>query len=690
MDSSDESDSITIVGDAFQENNIAVVINDSNGNRMSSTANNSLPYKCKLCGRIYDLLEQVKNHYESIHIADKAVMCKLEADELYDYNHTPLSDESGDDNQVDDPCTSDSFESCVDGSTVSSFPDESSSNNFHDTSPSDVKTAENDFGIDQISKLKNCVKKRKPGRPKGSTINKQSKGKLPSRRPLIVKKVVTEVRKELVPVSKINDWYTNHYPLRTPYYPQIGDHIDVSISAYKNFEDQLTKNCPYLEKQKFPADVAKLHQITATVCDIKFTNRNYETASPFIIHMTLELIDRDETVDLWWCNIPMPDFVVLKKYNKSGDWLVGDRFRTLLNQAWWLGTITKYTASFAGNIQSWFHCFEVTYDTGDSELLSPWDLFKENTTRKPKKFNAGVPLYTDELHLLLYSPDEEEWPKCGRDAECQRITEGLKSVLVKVADLLRNIHSDTPYGMTLNVIIQRLENKWYRRIKSVHFDLKVMRKNIADSKLDHILKRKAGIVLQVIQQFIDQPDCRDILQILNKSLPHDDLSSNCDITSDTSIQKNASKCMKKKRHASETLSDSAAAEIHSESGEYSCIWRDDCLKLIADVCQEPFAKPFIEPVNLEDFPDYKNFITDPIDLKTMKHRLETGQYSRPEDMKKDIWQLISNSRHYNLKKNTPIYQFTTSLENYLNERMTVIIHDFLDTVRLEKKARRRV
>lgn len=56
---------------------------------------------------------------------------------------------------------------------------------------------------------------------------------------------------------------------------------------------------------------------------------------------------------------------------------------------------------------------------------------------------------------------------------------------------------------------------------------------------------------------------------------------------------------------------------------------------------------FIEPVDLNEVPDYSSVVTNPMDLSTMKEKLEAGQYPNLNTMEQDFDLMISNCLAYN-------------------------------------------
>lgn len=72
----------------------------------------------------------------------------------------------------------------------------------------------------------------------------------------------------------------------------------------------------------------------------------------------------------------------------------------------------------------------------------------------------------------------------------------------------------------------------------------------------------------------------------------------------------------------------------------------------------PFRQP-VDPVFL-GIPDYHTIIKRPMDLSTIKRKLDTGQYSDPWQYVDDVWLMFENAWLYN-KKNSKVYKYSTRL-----------------------------
>lgn len=52
----------------------------------------------------------------------------------------------------------------------------------------------------------------------------------------------------------------------------------------------------------------------------------------------------------------------------------GDRFRCIIDDAWWLGTVESQEPHLPEFQDSMFMCYRVLWDNGERERLSPWDM----------------------------------------------------------------------------------------------------------------------------------------------------------------------------------------------------------------------------------------------------------------------------------------------------------------------------
>ena len=54
--------------------------------------------------------------------------------------------------------------------------------------------------------------------------------------------------------------------------------------------------------------------------------------------------------------------------------VLGDRFRCIIDDAWWLGSVESIVPLNSENPDSKFMCYNVLWDNEERERLSPWDM----------------------------------------------------------------------------------------------------------------------------------------------------------------------------------------------------------------------------------------------------------------------------------------------------------------------------
>ncbi|CAB1443227.1 unnamed protein product [Pleuronectes platessa] len=78
--------------------------------------------------------------------------------------------------------------------------------------------------------------------------------------------------------------------------------------------------------------------------------------------------------------------------------------------------------------------------------------------------------------------------------------------------------------------------------------------------------------------------------------------------------------------------------------------------------QDPESLPFRQPVDpmVLGIPDYFDIVKNPIDLSTIKRKLDTGQYQEPWQYVDDVWIMFNNAWLYN-RKTSRVYKYCSKL-----------------------------
>lgn len=82
-----------------------------------------------------------------------------------------------------------------------------------------------------------------------------------------------------------------------------------------------------------------------------------------------------------------------------------------------------------------------------------------------------------------------------------------------------------------------------------------------------------------------------------------------------------------------------------------------CMEIVKELIRMPISFPFRRPVdpNLDGAPDYYDLVSIPIDLETMKKKIQNRDYSTVKQFVRDVKQIRKNSVLYNGANN--IYDF---------------------------------
>ncbi|XP_043932430.1 histone acetyltransferase p300 isoform X2 [Protopterus annectens] len=90
--------------------------------------------------------------------------------------------------------------------------------------------------------------------------------------------------------------------------------------------------------------------------------------------------------------------------------------------------------------------------------------------------------------------------------------------------------------------------------------------------------------------------------------------------------------------------------------------------------QDPESLPFRQPVDplLLGIPDYFDIVKNPMDLSTIKRKLDTGQYQEPWQYVEDIWLMFNNAWLYN-RKTSRVYKYCSKLAEVFEQEIDPVM-----------------
>uniref|UniRef100_I3JDB3 Bromodomain and WD repeat domain containing 1 n=1 Tax=Oreochromis niloticus TaxID=8128 RepID=I3JDB3_ORENI len=498
---------------------------------------------------------------------------------------------------------------------------------------------------------------------------KKGKEKRPKPRPSINREVSNEFRP--------SPWITDVIPRKSPFVPQMGDEVIYFRQGHEAYVEAVSRSELYhinLEKQPWKRMELRDQEF------VKITGIKYEVCAPTLCCLKLTLIDHgtgkitDKSFSIKYHDMPdVIDFLVLRQcYDEAlrRNWQPNDRFRSVIDDAWWFGTIICQEPYQPEYPDSLFQCFKVKWDNGETEKLSPWDV--EPIQDDGTKEGGGIPVTAEEMRELMYKPLPGEWGERSRDEECERVIAGIDQLItVEIAapfsgpvDLVQYPTYCTviAYPTDLGTIRLRLINRFYRRLSALIWDARYIAHNARTfneprSKIAH----SAKIITNVLQKFVNNPSCTDIMEIYNEVEEMDD---------DDEVSLNH-------------LTTSFCKVLPDRDA-----WKEQCKSLLNYIFECEDSEPFRQPVDPQNYPDYHDIIDTPMDFGTVKRTLEEDRYENPTELCKDTRLIFANAKAYTPNKRSKIYSMTLRLSAFFEERIRTIISEYKTAVKSSNRLRR--
>lgn len=77
-------------------------------------------------------------------------------------------------------------------------------------------------------------------------------------------------------------------------------------------------------------------------------------------------------------------------------------------------------------------------------------------------------------------------------------------------------------------------------------------------------------------------------------------------------------------------------------------------------------------VTFDELQDYFDIVKNPMDLSTIKRKLDTGQYQEPWQYVDDIWLMFNNAWLYN-RKTSQVYKYCSKLAEVFEQEIDPVM-----------------
>ncbi|KAM6465548.1 PH-interacting protein isoform 1-T1 [Liasis olivaceus] len=492
-------------------------------------------------------------------------------------------------------------------------------------------------------------------------------------------------------------WITDPVPRRCPFVPQMGDEVYYFRQGHEAYVLMAKKNKIYsINPKKQPWHKMELREQEL----MKIVGIKYEVGLPTLCCLKLAFLDPDTgkltggSFTMKYHDMPdVIDFLVLRQQfddAKHRRWNIGDRFRSVIDDAWWFGTIESQEPLQPDYPDSLFQCYNVCWDNGDTEKMSPWDMEPiPNNAVFPEELGTSVPLTDIESRSLIYKPLDGEWGSRARDDECERIISGINqlmtldiaSAFVAPVDFQAYPMYCTvvAYPTDLSTIKQRLENRFYRRLSSLMWEVRYIEYNTRTfNEPGSPIVNSAKFVTDLLLHFMKDQACYDIIPLYNTMKKKVLSDSEEEEEKDTDMPGTSTR--KRKDHQPKRRLRNRAQSYDIQA------WKRQCQELLNLIFQCEDSEPFRQPVDLLEYPDYRDIIDTPMDFATVRETLEAGNYESPTELCKDVRLIFSNSKVYTPCKRSRIYSMSLRLSAFFEEHISSILSDYKSALRFHKRS----
>uniref|UniRef100_A0A096M3M4 Bromodomain and WD repeat domain containing 3 n=1 Tax=Poecilia formosa TaxID=48698 RepID=A0A096M3M4_POEFO len=550
---------------------------------------------------------------------------------------------------------------------------------------------------------------RRPVRPAGYSSSEEEEGGQVSANETSCCGIYCEILKPTSSLAGLNaeewlppSWIMDTIPRRSPFVPQMGDELIYFKQGHQAYVRAVRRAKAYsVNIQKQPWNRLNLRDQES----VKVVGIKYEVGPPTLCCLKLAFLDpvsgkmTNESFSLKYHDMPdVIDFLVLQQfYNeaKERNWQPGMRFRSIIDDAWWFGSVEDQEPLQLEYPDSLFQCYAVKWDNGEREKMSPWDMEPiPEEAALPEEVGDGVEVLEEELQALLYRPQEGEWGAHTRDEDCERVIDGIDQLLgLDVAKAFAspvNLQeyplycTAVAYPTDLSTIRRRLENRFYshRRISALMWEVRYIEHNARTfNEPQSPIVAAAKVVTDVLLHYIGDQSCADILDLYHRM--RSEVSSGGEAEIDIDVD-------------SDTPGTSAGHRGNQPNSKKRGVdfdvkaWRGHCRELLRRMLASPDSGPFRRPVDLFEYPDYRDIIDTPMDLGTVSETLVAGNYENPMEFAKDVRLIFSNSKAYTPNKKSQIYAMTLNLSAFFEKHIISIISDHKSAIQNERRTRQRL
>ncbi|XP_040194940.1 bromodomain and WD repeat-containing protein 1-like isoform X5 [Rana temporaria] len=523
-----------------------------------------------------------------------------------------------------------------------------------------ISSSEDESSAEEKSPQKALTPRKSSPEPRNENENESAEG---VQRPPVSREISNEWHPSV--------WITDTNPRRSPFVPQMGDEVVYFRQGHEAYINAVRRrNLSILNLMKEPWKKCELRDQEL----VKIVGIRYDIGPPTLCCLKLALIDHvsgnlmGQFFSLKYHDMPdVIDFLVLRQFYdhaRSTNWQAGDKFRSIIDDAWWFGTVLSQEPCRPEYPDSLFQCYTVKWDNTEIERLSPWDMdIIPDNMITPEEPGASVSITIEEMDAMLYRPQEGEWGESDQHTQCERIICGIDQLFSMdiatffAAPVDLNVYPQycmvVSYPTDLSTIRMRLVNRFYRRLSALIWEVRYIEHNARTfNEPDSNIVKLAKKISDLLQKFIMDSSCTRIEDLCNTAEEQD----SCD--------------------GQENRVDQPRSSGNTQRLKTVNSWKKCCMDLVEFIIVCEDSEPFRQPVDLERYPDYYDVVKTPMDFGTIKEKMAAGNYNSPLELCKDMRLVFCNARLYTPNKRSRIYSMVLRLSALVEEKLKVILSDY--------------
>uniref|UniRef100_A0A915PM02 Bromo domain-containing protein n=1 Tax=Setaria digitata TaxID=48799 RepID=A0A915PM02_9BILA len=479
-------------------------------------------------------------------------------------------------------------------------------------------------------------------------------------------------------------WMRLTQPLRFPYIAQIGDEVVYFRQGHEFYLHAVeTKGLYHVTHRLKP--LAQLNAEEFCIVDeIRYLRKPYRLTAVKLAQTNAGGMRTGLVFSVKFHDMEnVPDFIILRHlYDESvaRRYQPGTRIEIILDNHWWTGTIDKKEVHDEENYpRSNWYCLTVRWDTGEDEKMSPWDVQPQQPNRR-----SGIASEEDQVLFSQYPVNERDWIGAveGITACSGRLIDAIRSMeddphikpfaapvnLIEYPDYLW----DVDYPIDLSTIVERVRNRFYRRLASLEQDIRYIAINARlFNQPNSEIVRNSRVLVETLIRYLNDAQYTDAMQLFRMLKAGQDSElreynnlKQCTKVTAEEMKEEPSTVIKKGKHRSRSsgMSPNPSVDLPPE-------WYIECVNVLDEVMSERTSTHFISSGNewLADvFSSYD-------DLSTVKEKVISRVYNSPLEVVNAVKTLMQACRNAVDNKRSPVFRDSLTCAASFDSKMAPVV-----------------